>query len=107
MHVFGKPDRILSCDCERTNTPSLLQAVFVQNDPLVQQRLDDSAWLKQIKTADDAIIREAYLRTVSRPPDHGELMRTRRYIAESPTPVDGLRDLLWALINSKEFILNH
>ena len=33
MKVFGKPDRSINCDCERVNEPTLLQAIFMQNDP--------------------------------------------------------------------------
>ena len=39
MKVFGKPDRAINCDCERVNEPTLLQSIFLQNDPLVRMRL--------------------------------------------------------------------
>jgi hypothetical protein len=52
-------------------------------------------------------IRSAYLRTVSRLPDQQELDRARRHIDEAPALGAGLRDLMWALINTKEFIVNH
>ena len=48
MQVFGKPDRAVNCDCERVNQPTLLQSVFLQNDPLVDQRLEESGWLQEI-----------------------------------------------------------
>jgi hypothetical protein len=127
MNVFGKPARAIACDCERSSTPSLLQTIFLQNDPLLQQRLDESGWLKEVtvqpplsppsqggagggrQTAFDGavMVRQAYLRTVSRPPTADEQARARRYLAEAESPEAGLRDLLWALLNSKEFILNH
>lgn len=53
------------------------------------------------------IVRSAYLRTLSRPPRPDELEKARLYINESDDTVDGLRDLLWALVNTKEFIVNH
>ncbi len=49
MHVFGKPERAVACDCERVNQPSLLQAVFLQNDPLVHLALEESGWLQEIR----------------------------------------------------------
>ena len=52
-------------------------------------------------------IREAYLRTVSRPPKPEEIARVQRYLRESPDTVSGMRDTLWALLNTKEFITNH
>lgn len=53
------------------------------------------------------IITEAYLRTVSRFPTADELRTARTYISDSTDPVDGVRGVLWALINTREFIVNH
>jgi hypothetical protein len=53
------------------------------------------------------LVREAYLRTVSRPPSDAELARSQEYLAAAGDPVAGIRDLLWALLNTKEFIVNH
>ncbi len=53
------------------------------------------------------LITAAYLRTVSRYPEEGELQRTQEHVREADDPVEGLRDVLWALLNTKEFIVNH
>jgi hypothetical protein len=53
------------------------------------------------------LIEEAYLRTLSRKPTPFETQKSQLAIAQAGTPITGLSDLLWALINSKEFILNH
>ena len=53
------------------------------------------------------LIREAYLRTVSRFPSNQELARARNHIAQADTMLAGMRDVLWALLNTKEFVLNH
>ena len=53
------------------------------------------------------IIKQAYLRSLSRYPSDEELTRAQKYFAESATPAEGARDLLWALLNSKEFVTNH
>ncbi|AMV32423.1 hypothetical protein VN12_09880 [Pirellula sp. SH-Sr6A] len=52
-------------------------------------------------------IGEAYLRTLSRYPEPTEMRIAMEAIQKADSPVQGLSDLLWALINSKEFILNH
>ncbi len=63
---------------------------------------------EKVETMDaESIVREAYLRTLSRPPRKDELDRSVRYIEESDDTVAGIRDLLWALLNTKEFIVNH
>jgi hypothetical protein len=111
MHVFGKPERATNCDCERNGTPSLLQSIFVQNDPIVRERLTGEGWLAEMAAAReftaDAAIHAAFLRTLSRPPNSEDLARARRHFSEAATPAEGLRDLVWALVNTKEFILNH
>ena len=53
------------------------------------------------------LVREAYLRTLSRNPDERELTQSLAYLRESETVADGLRDLVWALVNTKEFMVNH
>ncbi len=53
------------------------------------------------------VINDAYLRTVSRFPTADELQTARTYIADSTDPIDGVRDVLWALMNTREFIVNH
>ena len=52
-------------------------------------------------------VKQAFLRTLSRYPDDRELSRTRGYIEGAEDTTQGLRDLLWALLNTKEFIVNH
>jgi len=52
-------------------------------------------------------IRQAYLRTLSRYPEPSELETSVAYVADSPNIAEGLESVLWSLINTKEFILNH
>lgn len=114
MQVFGKPQRSAACDCERVNEPSLLQAVFLQNDPLVHLLLEDSLWLKEIGAKENVDsgqlkkwIQEAWLRCVSREPTDKELNRAFEHVSSAKTPREGIEDLLWSLINTREFLLNH
>lgn len=115
MRVFGKPDRAVNCDCERVNQPTLLQSIFLQNDPLIDQRLEDSGWLAEVEQREASgsppshprLVKLAWLRTVSRFPTENESARAIEHLAASESTVDGLRDLLWALLNTKEFVLIH
>lgn len=114
MHVFGKPERAVNCDCERVNDPTLLQSIFLQNDPLVEQRLAGSGWIDEIAEKEKAgesldrslLVRTAWLRTVGRPPDRQEVERAEKHLSQCSTISEGIGDLLWALLNTKEFILN-
>ncbi|GIS61926.1 MAG: hypothetical protein CM1200mP2_41510 [Planctomycetaceae bacterium] len=89
--------------------------MFLHNDPLIRMRLDESGWIDEVAeaatgpkakaTAADRArwIRLAWLRTVGRPPSETEVSRAERHLATSKSIPDGLRDLLWALINTKDF----
>ena len=59
-----------------------------------------------IKTVQQ-LVEEAYLRTLSRYPEPEETEISVTYIRESESPADGMQSLLWALVNTKEFILTH
>ena len=115
MKVFGKPDRSINCDCERVNEPTLLQAIFSQNDPLVRLRIGDSGWIIEIEDAEAdgttpdpaSLIDQLWLRTVARYPNTDEKNRAREQLASSQTTAEGIADLMWALLNTKEFLLNH
>lgn len=61
-----------------------------------------------VKLDTDELIEETFLRTVSRLPTDKELTMARKDIAAAgEDPIDGVRDLLWAMLNTKEFIINH
>lgn len=115
MQVFGKPNRSVNCDCERSIAPSLLQAIFMQNDPLTRSRIHESPWIKAITDDEvagrmldvDQLIRKAWLRSLSRPPRQPEIERARRHFDETENAALAVEDLLWALINTAEFGLNH
>jgi len=53
------------------------------------------------------VITQAYLRTVSRYPSEQELARCEQFIVNEKDEITGLRQVLWALLNTKEFIVNH
>ncbi|HEV7405557.1 MAG TPA: DUF1549 and DUF1553 domain-containing protein [Chthoniobacteraceae bacterium] len=122
LTVFGKPARETNCDCERSTTPSLLQTLYTRNDPEMLARIESRrdatpAWIAELRTAYraqrpppaaiDALIAEVFLRTVSRPPTTGEWQKARVDLKAARDPIDGVRDLLWAMLGTREFMVNH
>ncbi|MCE9603338.1 MAG: DUF1549 and DUF1553 domain-containing protein [Planctomycetia bacterium] len=120
LAVFGKPLRLVNCDCEREAEPSLLQSIFLRNDADTLTALNrNDGWLKSLAKAPAAtaapsatrppevLIREAYLRTLNREPRTHERTRALAHIRAAATPLEGLNDVLWALLNTQEFITNH
>jgi len=118
LTLFGKPAREANCDCERSTDPTLLQTLFTENDPQLLSRIEGyggvgGSWVQELRRSKtrqidtDQVITETFLRTVSRPPTQQEISEARSDIASAKTPADGVRDLLWAMINTREFKVNH
>ena len=76
-------------------------------DPNAWPELNTSTPLKSAAKTLEQLIEEAYLRTLSRYPDPEETEISVAFIEQSETPADGVQSLLWALVNTKEFILSH
>lgn len=106
--TFGKPKRASVCECERTPDENLAQALHTLNGEIVATKIADPngriAKLVASGKAVDECIEEIYLSTLCRAPTTAELAETRLWIAGSPSPTEGMQDLLWALMNSKQFM---
>lgn len=111
LDVFGRPARQITCECERTTQPNIAQALHLLNGDALNKKIADpkgrvEALLKAKRPLAESI-EELYLVTLARPPRPDEVARARRWVAEAPTPREGLQDLLWGLLNSREFLFNH
>jgi hypothetical protein len=111
VNLFGRPARVINCDCERSNEPSLLQTVYLRNDQEITKMLDRAdGWLKQVSKSKSSnaedLVQQAYLRTLNRLPQPSEAEVALRYVRESQDTISGLRDVMWALLNTKEFMVN-
>ncbi|HTE18761.1 MAG TPA: hypothetical protein VK689_10320, partial [Armatimonadota bacterium] len=56
---------------------------------------------------DGEIVEELFLRALARRPTANELADVLKVIPTAPSRDEALQDVLWALINSKEFMFNH
>ncbi len=141
LNIFGKPVRETNCDCERTADPTLLQTLYLRNDPellsALEQARGGASWIEEVRrqtappapakvkkpaaTAEtqpkepvkpasvtpDKLIEQVFLRTVSRPPTTLEIEKARIDFAAAASPAEGIRELLWAMLNTREFMVNH
>ncbi len=111
LDVFGRPARQVACECERTARPNIAQALHLLNGDFLNRKIDAPdgrvAKLTKEKAAPDAVIGELYLATLCRPPRPEETARARHWLASASSPKDGAADLLWVLLNSREFLFNH
>jgi len=109
LRAFGKPQRLLSCECERSNETTLKHALVLLSGQGLHDRLryEDGriARLAISQRKTDEIIDELFWTALSRPPTDQEIARARTLIESAADRRAGLEDLAWGLLNSKEFLL--
>jgi hypothetical protein len=109
FRVFGRPPRSTTCDCERAMDPALPQTLYLMTDQTVLNKIG-SGRLKQLladKKTDAEIIEELFLAVYARFPTESEQRTVEEHLQAKGDRQAGFADLFWALINSREFILNH
>ncbi|WP_245764626.1 DUF1549 and DUF1553 domain-containing protein [Planctomicrobium piriforme] len=123
LAVFGRPDGASVCECERVQSSSLAQSLHLMNSQEMRQKLTLNGGradqLSKDSRTDAEKVRDLYLMAFSRLPNDVELQATESYLAKprlnaQGQPLDpqqakrqGYEDLLWALMNTKEFLFNH
>ena len=113
LKTFGRPERIITCDCERSDEPSMVQVLHIVNGSTLNDKLaaKDSRVAKQLATkADNAtLIENAYLAALSRFPTADEKSQILKVLAETPAKERrvALEDLYWGILSSREFLFNH
>jgi hypothetical protein len=111
LRIFGRPPRTTACDCERAAEPALPQTLFRMTDASIMQKFTDKngrvATLGKSKLSDDELAEELFLSTLSRMPTADEKAEAVKHLKEAKTRAEAVTDLVWALVNTREFILNH
>ena len=111
LDTFGRPPRQITCECERSVEPNMAQALHLMNYDFVQNIVANGigriARLLEAKKSDDEIVPELYLVTYCRYPTPEETARAELSVTQAPSRKEGLEDLLWALLNSREFLFKH
>ena len=109
MAIFGKPPRITTCDCERSAETTMGQAFQMISGPAVNELLTQSdnrlgPLLEAVKSNRD-LVTELYWTVLTRAPSETELTKTLAHIEQAKDRRSGTEDVLWGLVNAKEFVL--
>ena len=109
LTTFGKPARLLVCECERSNETTLGQTFQLISGQEVSSLLSAPdnclATLLNDGKSDEQVIDELYWATLARSPGAEELAMMTAHVRKSADRRKGLEDVLWALLNAKEFVL--
>jgi hypothetical protein len=108
LKMLGKPDRLLACECERSNETTLSQAFLAISDEGLQERLEDGdnqlkRWLDSGE-AHAAIVDKLYWTALCRTPTAEEKQAALALLDSAADRFAALQDLAWAVMNAKEFM---
>lgn len=108
LDAFGRPDSSAAPPCERETGGSVVQALHLMNSDGLQRKLAaKSPWLEGLVAKPAAeVVDEIYLRLFSRTPAENERQVALGHLGEKPDRMK-IEDLVWSLLNSAEFVLNH
>ena len=113
LRTFGRPARVITCECERNSQPSMVQVLHISNGDTINEKLAAKGnRIEQILASNmtnEQIVEEAYLSALSRFPTEIEKSKLVAALAEAPAsdkrPL--VEDLYWSIVSSKEFLFNH
>ncbi|MBI1310440.1 DUF1553 domain-containing protein [bacterium] len=123
LQVFGRPNSQSVCECERVESSSLAQSLHLLNSNEMKSKLAaGNGRAAQLAASQEPLedrIRGLYLLAFSREPRPEELQTAVAYLNEPVLDAAGnpmnpaqstrenFQDLIWALLNAKEFLFNH
>ena len=110
LTVFGRPNSASACECERSSDVNLAQCLHLLNSEEIQKKVAGSRAesLSQDSRELEKRVEDLYLVAFSRKPTVEELDVATSYIAQrNDDPKKAFEDILWALMNTKEFVFNH
>lgn len=113
LKVFGQPQGDTACECERSQEANLAQSLHLLNSSEVQTKIGNSAGRASKLSAEkerghDERVKELYRWAYSREPKADELKIAMAHIQKHEANVKiAYEDIVWALINTKEFLFNH
>jgi hypothetical protein len=112
LKSFGRPERIITCECERSSEPSMVQVLHLSNGDTLNQKLAAKGnrleKLLSANASDLAIIEDVYLSALSRPPSDAEKIKLLLVLGETPQNErrKAFEDIYWAVLSGKEFLFN-
>ncbi len=107
LKTFGKPERIMACDCERSNETTLKQVFVLIGEGLSERLAEPTNRLSRLASSEatnSEVVDELYWTALSRPPTSREQAAAIKMIEGSKNRASALQDITWALLNAKEFL---
>jgi len=113
LDTFDRPRRVSGCECDRSSAATLAQVLLLANSDEIENKIGDGSGkiaklVKENRPLNEALD-DIYLGALSRLPTAIERAKTTEFVERLPAAErqKGLEDVLWTLVNSKEFMFNH
>lgn len=115
LDTFDRPRRVTSCECERSSGGTLAQVLLLANSDEIENKIASGegkiARLLKEQKSDKEILDEVYLGALSRFPTTEEQATLLKFLEPFTTKPQerqqGLEDVLWTVLNAKEFMFTH
>jgi hypothetical protein len=110
LDTFGRAPRDTVCACEASTDPSLSQALHLLNGSATSGKITQGKVIDELlkdNAPPEKALDRLYIRCLSRYPTEDERKDLLVSIGSAPSPKEGLEDIFWALLNSREFVFNH
>jgi hypothetical protein len=116
LQAFGRNQRRIVCECERSNEPSMVQVLHISNGDTINEKLktsenrvDKLLRLRREGMSDAAVLDEIYLACLARYPTEQERNELLAMLPERGSSDERivLEDVFWAILSTREFLFNH
>ena len=112
LQTFGRNSREITCECERSVEPSMVQVLHLANGETLNPKLMTSQriekWVKE-KTDDKTVIDQLFQLALARKPSSEESTHLFQVLAEyvSEDRRQALEDVCWSVLVNNEYVFNH
>jgi hypothetical protein len=113
LQTFGRNQRRITCECERSDEPSMVQVLHISNGTTLNDKLKAAGnrleKLLESGASNEALVEEAYLAALCRFPTEAEKRELVQALSEADEAERraAVEDLFWAVLSSREFLFNH
>jgi hypothetical protein len=111
LDTFDRPKRVTVCECERSSSATLSQVLLLANSDEIENKIADgngriARYFKE-KLSVPEMIDDLYLCTLSRLPSAADRKRLLDHVEKAKDKKRAVEDVLWAILNTREFLFNH
>ncbi|MCH9790941.1 MAG: DUF1549 and DUF1553 domain-containing protein, partial [Planctomycetes bacterium] len=113
LKTFGRNERMITCECERSEEPTMIQVLHISNGDTINNKLKakESRVTKflEAKKSEKELIENIYMLCLSRKPTVAEETQLSKLLSETPAAEkrQAIEDLFWGVLSSREFLFNH